>query len=362
MSKSINTNKFGNIVLVACLAAIMTATAWLFPSSSQIGAGDKIAYKADINAIIEADILNQASIALKDIYELPEVYILPVSCEPSPKPDQSCYDIVDNSDGIHIDSGTYTDQTISVKVWKEQRDNTIYNYADVQIAHPTQLRTMFASGSYEMSNLLETPKNIAIRANAVVAINSDFCRYNGNGSLLIRGGNLYNYNPRHMEVLLIDNKGDFHFVNDAEVEIDTSGSEAVCSGITVYNSISFGPVLVRDGKAIEDFKDVPAAIHGMYLSGKNKVARAAIGQIGELHYILCTVDGTRNEQFGVVLPQLAKALEEKGCISAYNLDGGHSATLVFNNRLVNIPAAKDNTGDQRAQSDIIYFASALPEN
>ena len=362
MNKSVSTKLSGTIALAVCTAAMLAATLWLFPSSSQIGASDNSMNKADINSIIEADISNMASTALKDIYELPEVYILPVSCQPSPEPDESAYDIVLNRDGVHIDSGTYSDQTITVKVWKEERDNTIYNFADVQIAHPTQLRTMFASGSYEDSNLLETPKNIAIRANAVVAINSDFCRYNGNGSLLIRGGNLYNYNPRGMEVLLIDSKGDFHFVNDAEVEIDTSGSVTVCNGITVYNSISFGPVLVRDGKAIENFENVPAAIHGMYLSGKNKVARSAIGQIGELHYLLCTVDGTRNEQYGVVLPQLAKALEEKGCISAYNLDGGHSATLVFNDRLVNIPAAKDNTGDQRTQSDIIYFATALPEN
>ena len=41
---------------------------------------------------------------------------------------------------------------------------------------------------------------------------------------------------------------------------------------------------------------------------------------------------------------------------AYNLDGGDSAVLVFNNQKINDP----NNNNERQLADIIYFASAWP--
>ena len=42
-------------------------------------------------------------------------------------------------------------------------------------------------------------------------------------------------------------------------------------------------------------------------------------------------------------------------MEAYNLDGGNSATLVFNNRFY----MDKNPNSERDQYDIIYFASAV---
>ena len=42
---------------------------------------------------------------------------------------------------------------------------------------------------------------------------------------------------------------------------------------------------------------------------------------------------------------------------AYSLDGGQTATIVMNDELVNRPVY----GQQRKISDIIYFATAVPE-
>lgn len=352
-------NPFQLIRLLA-LAAMVCAAAWLLPSSAQKIVGNQAANTADINMALESGIAGMASSALQDVYELPQIYILPVSCDPAPEPNAELFNEVMNEDGKRIDSGTYSDASINVKVWKEEREDTIYNFADVIISHPTQFRTAFASGSYNAATSRETPLTIAKKSNAVVAISSDFCRYNSNGSVIIRGGQLYKHRPNDWEVLLVDSNGDFHFTND-NTEFVQSNNEVLWNGHIIYNSFSFGPVIVRDGKAITDYKDVKAAIHGMYLSGKTTVARSAIGQIGELHYLLCTVDGTRDERHGTTLPRLAEVMVEKGCVSAYNLDGGHSATLIFNDRIVNYPAAKDNSGTQRAQSDAIYFASAIPE-
>jgi len=347
------------VTALVSMAVVILLSAWLLPSSAQMSLGTQAVNTSDVNLELESGIANIASAALRGVYELPEVFILPVSCDPGPEPNESRFEVVMNADGKRIDEGTYEDSTISVKVWKEFRNDTTYNFAEVTIAHPTQFRTSFASGSFAAATSYETPLVIAQKANAVVGMNSDFCRYNQNGSVIIRGGQLYKQSPNGWEVLLVDSKGDFYFAKDTD-EFVESGNEVLWNDKVIYTSFSFGPVIVRDGKAITNYEGVEAAIHGMYLTGKAKVARAAIGQIGPLHYLLCTVDGTRNERYGITIPQLAEVMVEKGCVAAYNLDGGHSATLIFNDRIVNYPAAKDDSGTQRSQSDAIYFATAIP--
>ena len=348
------------LIQIAALAVMVCFAAWLLPSSAQKITGNRAVNTSDINMTLESGIAGMASSALQDVYELPKVYILPVSCDPAPEPNEELFSVVMNADGKRIDSGTYNDASINVKVWKEERENTIYNFAEVKVAHPTQFRTAFASGSYNAATSRETPLAIAQKSNAVVAMNSDFCRYNSNGSVIIRGGQLYKHRAQNWDVLLVDSEGDFIFTND-QTEFVQTNNEVLWNDHVIYSSFSFGPVLVRDGVPVTDFKNIRAAIHGTYLFGKSTVARAAIGQLGKLHYLLCTVDGTRDEHHGTTLPRLAEVLAEMGCINAYNLDGGHSATMVFNDRIVNYPAAKDNSGTQRAQSDAIYFATAIPE-
>lgn len=76
-----------------------------------------------------------------EVFNLPKVYTLPMDFSTAPKPNPANYT-----------EDTYQDDTISVKCWRERinlSNKTITaNFADVTIAHPTQLRTAFAGGSY----------------------------------------------------------------------------------------------------------------------------------------------------------------------------------------------------------------------
>ena len=47
---------------------------------------------------------------------------------------------------------------------------------------------------------------------------------------------------------------------------------------------------------------------------------------------------------------------KRGCIKAYTLDGGQIATTAFNGELIN-PV---QFGAQKDISDVIYFATAVP--
>ena len=57
------------------------------------------------------------------------------------------------------------------------------------------------------------------------------------------------------------------------------------------------------------------------------------------------------------MENFAKEINKKGVRLAYALDGGQTGTIMFNKKIVNEPAF-DGT---RAISDIIYFATAVPE-
>ena len=48
---------------------------------------------------------------------------------------------------------------------------------------------------------------------------------------------------------------------------------------------------------------------------------------------------------------------DKGCQKAYTLDGGQTSVMVMQGETVN----KVDWGIEREMSDIIYFATALPE-
>ena len=80
-------------------------------------------------------------------------------------------------------------------------------------------------------------------------------------------------------------------------------------------------------------------------------SRAALCQIGPLHYMLVTVN-----RRGQDVTQFAKHLQELGVTTAYALDGGQTSTIVTGNKLIN-PV---DYGGERETSDIIYFATAVP--
>lgn len=66
-------------------------------------------------------------------------------------------------------------------------------------------------------------------------------------------------------------------------------------------------------------------------------ARTAVGATANGTVVLVHVDGKTREG-GINLFQLATLLKELGVVSAINLDGGGSATLVVNNTLVSYPS------------------------
>ena len=48
-------------------------------------------------------------------------------------------------------------------------------------------------------------------------------------------------------------------------------------------------------------------------------------------------------------------MQEYGCTTAYNLDGGGSSTMYFNGQVINNPTTNGKTFKEREVSDIVYI-------
>ena len=80
-------------------------------------------------------------------------------------------------------------------------------------------------------------------------------------------------------------------------------------------------------------------------------SRAALAQMDELHYLMMTV------YIGCTVSEAADIMIDHGCTHVYAMDGGQSATIVLDNEQLN----PSQFNSQRPLSDIVYFASALPD-
>ena len=110
---------------------------------------------------------------------------------------------------------------------------------------------------------------------------------------------------------------------------------------------SFGPGLVEDGEiTVNEATEVDQAMRSN--------PRTAIGMIEPLHYLLVVSDGRTDESEGLTLMELAQVMQDLGCQTAYNLDGGGSSTMWFMGEVVNVPTDWRSIRE-RSVSDIVYI-------
>lgn len=255
-----------------------------------------------------------------------------------------------NDDNISSDMGeviitenSYSDENIEIAIERDRENGTTFYVADITIKNPNLLKTAFANNTYGR-NIKEATSVIASENNAILAINGDFYGFRNSGYVL-RNGVAYRdtiSTDEYGEALVIDSEGNFEIINESE----TSMSDLESQG--VLQVLSFGPALVENGESVVGENDEV---------GKAMVSnpRTAIGQVGPLHYIMIVSDGRTSESEGFTLKELSNILVDRGCITAYNLDGGGSSTMVFNGQVINKPTTNGKSIKEREVSDIVYI-------
>ena len=91
-----------------------------------------------------------------------------------------------------------------------------------------------------------------------------------------------------------------------------------------------------------------------FLKPDKYYARLALCQVDRLHYKIILTTMEQDYTLGIRLKDFAKLCQAEGAKIAYNLDGGLSTTLFFNNKRIN----EQKKVNFRSIPDIVYFASA----
>lgn len=238
---------------------------------------------------------------------------------------------------------SYEDDNISISINTYEAYDTTYYVADVELTSAEYLKTALAQNMFG-TNVTETTSEQAEEHNAILAINGDYYGANKSG-YVIKNGTVYRSSQRSdskYDDLVIYEDGSFGIINETEV----SAEELVKGG--VIQLFAFGPTLVENGEVVVSQN----AEVGKAMASN---PRTAIGIIDDCHYILVVADGRSSESEGLSLYELAQIMQEYGCETAYNLDGGGSSTMYFNGEVVNNPTTNGHSFSEREVSDIVYI-------
>ena len=241
----------------------------------------------------------------------------------------------------------YMDETIVALAWKELHNYGVYSMSEVKVAHPSQFRRFLAGGEYGSEKQFITTE-MAASVNAVVASSGDFYRFRNHGTS-VYGGTVYRVHGQYADTCYIDENGDLHVTYAGEM-MDVESAQRYVDENNIRFSLAFGPVLVDNGERVEPDTYSVGEISDEY-------ARAALCQMDSLHYLLVTANNEGSYQYVPNIHTFAKWIHATGCKMAYALDGGQTAAIAMDGELVN----RVVHGSQRRISDIIYFATAVPD-
>ena len=220
----------------------------------------------------------------------------------------------------------------------------------VAVLTSTDHRLVKAAFGYDTygKNFKEKTSVMAERKNAIFAINGDYYGFRDIG-FVVRNGLVYRITPRPADsdsAVVLNDEGIMSTFEERDTNLEG------LNGLNPWQVWSFGPVLINQNTlTVNPSTKVP------YELASNP--RTAIGQIRDDQFIFVCSDGRTSESAGLSVYELASIFVEYGARFAYNLDGGGSATMWFNGRLINKPTNSGSTISERSISDIIYLGYDL---
>ena len=252
----------------------------------------------------------------------------------------------------------YLDDTILVICWKEVIDGNTCSFVEIKIADASQFRRKFADDTFASASQYYSTE-MHKSTNAVVTLNADFYQ-NRDFGVVVYNSKLYRFPTSTytgsykkyncLETCYVDDQGDFLFTELGQT-FTQEELERYIEDNNILFSISFGPILVRDGEVRQvDWYPVGEINRGY--------SRAGIGQVDKLHYLYMSLNHSPEKEARWTVNQFAQHFGEKPVINAYCLDGGQTGEIVFQGRAYNHVDVV-NGQKERPVSDNIYFATAI---
>lgn len=235
--------------------------------------------------------------------------------------------------------GTAKTDDYSITVTQYQEYDTAIYVADITVSSAEIIKTALADDTYG-KNITAYTSTIASENQAVLAINGDYYGAQESG-YVIRNGVAYREASDGEDILVLYADGSMEVLDSDDVTVQQLLDQGA------WQAWSFGPGLLSDGEVtVGESTEVSRAM--------NSNPRTAIGQIEDNHYVFVVSDGRTDESKGLSLYELAEFMQNLGCRTAYNLDGGGSSTMYFNGSVINNPTTNGRI-KERAVSDIVYI-------
>ena len=251
----------------------------------------------------------------------------------------------------------YIDDTILVILWKEDIEGNSVTFTEVKVADGSQFRRKLADDSFGVQ-VQYFATELASSTNAVVAMNADYYLFRDFG-IVAYNRELFRFNTGSfsgpyskyncVDTLFVTSGGDFLYKRVGEQNTWDSILHFMWDYDVLF-TVAFGPVLVENGQPLVcDWYPVGEIDKGY--------SRAGIGQVDKLHYLYMSLNHSPEKEARWTVNTFAQHFAEQGVITAYCLDGGQTGEVVFKGE----PYNYIDFNKERQVSDIIYFATALPE-
>lgn len=216
-------------------------------------------------------------------------------------------------------------------------ESSNFNGKLLVIEDPTRIKVGYSN---QMPRAGETTSSIAKRNGAIAAINGGGfidTKWAGTGGAPL--GFLIS-NGKYISGELKDKtaKRDTIAFTEDGMLIVGKHSQNDLKKYNVKEAISFGPPLVVNGKPTIKSGD----------GGWGISPRTVIGQKEDGSVLFLVIDGRSIKSFGATLKEVQDIMIKYGAVNAANLDGGSSATMYYDGKVINTPS--DALGERAVPS------------
>ncbi len=227
---------------------------------------------------------------------------------------------------IYVYCGTKS----AVELYHYQKGKLEYQIADVYVREIEKLTTESVTNQGYAKMLYEFAREL----NARIAINSDYFTTNAiNEGLIIRNGKLLQSKVcKNSDLCVVYQDGTVRCFDCKKEKID---NDAIIASYP-YHAFYFGPSLLdENGNAKEKFNSTVGALN----------PRTAFGYYEPGHYAFISILGTRSmkdinghglgngKSPGMTFTEMSALCASMGMKAAYNLDGGQSSGMYWNEKL-----------------------------
>ena len=221
----------------------------------------------------------------------------------------------------------YVSQTLKVEIYRRTQTKPNQQWFEAEIwSRDGEVFRMIPNDPDKRMKSQEWPYKIARKNQTVFALSSDYAQLRISQrkrvGIILRDGQMIS------DRTLAKNKGNFPNLDtlalfpDGDMQVywsnELTAEQYQEAGAT--DVLAFGPWLIRDG-------ELNTAALKKY--GTSAAQRTAIGMVEKGHYFAMMLEGRYTKSRGAGISFLAEKLLEKGCVTAFNLDGGQTSCILF---------------------------------